>query len=236
MAFLTAEWRKLALANYEVDKNVLSRFLPAKTELDLWNDRCFVSLVGFMFQNTKVLGLKIPFHSDFEEVNLRFYVRFKDNNQWKRGVVFIKEIVPKPAITFIARNLYGENYETMRMEHSWSEDNGKLNVSYKWNKAGKWNSIQVTCGDQCSLLQHGSKSEFITEHYWGYTKNNERDTFEYEVRHPRWKVYEVFDHAIDVDFSSVYGVQFADLNHRQPSSVMLAEGSEISVEKKRVLI
>lgn len=235
MSFLKAEWRKLALANYEFDKNVLSKFLPRKTELDLWNNTCYVSLVGFMFKNTKVLGINIPFHSDFEEVNLRFYVRFKEGSQWRRGVVFIKEIVPKHAITFVARNLYKENYETMKMKHSWSEHNNALNVSYHWKSPSKWNSMKLSCGNQCALLQEGSETEFITEHYWGYTRYNDLTTYEYEVRHPRWKVYEVNDHSIDVNFGEVYGKPFKELQNMNPFSVMLAEGSEISVEKKRII-
>ena len=112
--FLQAEWRKLAMVNYSIDKKILDKYLPPKTEIDLWNDICYVSLVGFMFKNTKVKGLKIPFHTNFEEVNLRFYVRYEDNGEWKRGVVFVKEIVPKPALTFVANTVYKENYENQR--------------------------------------------------------------------------------------------------------------------------
>ncbi|MCB9261021.1 MAG: DUF2071 domain-containing protein [Flavobacteriales bacterium] len=113
MTFLKAEWRKLAIANYVVDANVLLDYIPAGTELDLWNGKCYVSLVGFMFQNTRLLGIKIPFHVHFEEVNLRFYVKRFDNGIWKRGVVFIKEIVPKRALTFVANTVYNENYEIL---------------------------------------------------------------------------------------------------------------------------
>ena len=115
--FLTAEWRKLAIANYSVDPKILKPYLPYKTELDLWNGKCYVSLVGFRFVNTKLKGISIPFHRHFEEVNLRFYVRFKDPTGWKRGVAFIKEIVPKPALTFIANTIYREKYITLPMKH-----------------------------------------------------------------------------------------------------------------------
>src|SRR5688500_11199158 len=108
--FLEAEWRKLAMANYAVDKNLLTKYLPYKTEIDCWDNTCYVSLVGFMFLNTRVKGFKIPFHINFEEVNLRFYIRYKHKNEWRRGVVFIKEIVPKHALTLVANTVYGENY------------------------------------------------------------------------------------------------------------------------------
>ena len=121
MSFLRAEWRKLAIANYAVERSVLEKYVPAGTELDLWNDNCYVSLVGFMFVNTRLLGIKIPAHSDFEEVNLRFYVKRFEKGAWKRGVVFIKEIVPKPALTLVANTIYNENYETLHSDDTSGE-------------------------------------------------------------------------------------------------------------------
>ncbi len=166
--FLQAEWRKLAMANYEVDPKILEPYLPHKTELDFWNNTCYVSLVGFMFLNTKMLGVKIPFHINFEEVNLRFYVKYNDNGEWKRGVVFIKEIVPKPALTFVANTLYNENYQTMPMRHVW-DINDSLTVEYAWKKNG-WNTFRVSADKMAIPIDAGSEAEFITEHYWGYTK------------------------------------------------------------------
>jgi len=176
MSFLKAEWRKLALANYIIDKELLVKYLPAGTVLDLWNGNCYVSLVGFMFINTKLLGVKIPLHTNFEEVNLRFYVKRFDKGEWKRGVVFIKEIVPKPA--------------------------------FKWKKFGKWNSIKINASIQQLEIEPNSETEFITEHYWGYAKVNDQKSNEYEVTHPKWKVYNVNDFEINVDFGNVYGKEF----------------------------
>ena len=233
MSFLKAEWRKLALANYEIDPGILKPYLPAKTELDTWSGTHYVSLVGFMFVNTKMLGIKIPFHVNFEEVNLRFYVRYKDQNEWKRGVVFIKEIVPKPAITFVANTLYHEHYATHKMGHLWEDKDHYKRVTYEWVTKGQLQSFMVETEVEAVSIQEGSEAEFITEHYWGYTKVNDQKTFEYEVTHPRWKVYPVKDHQIKVDYGLVYGNDFQLLNELQPKSVMLAEGSEITVENKR---
>jgi uncharacterized protein len=232
--FLKAEWRKLAMANYSVDKRMLNRFLPSGTEIDLWNDICYVSLVGFMFKDTRVKGFRIPFHTNFEEVNLRFYVRYKDNGDWKRGVVFIKEIVPRAALTFVANSVYGENYETMPMSHSWITTGDNLTVEYRWKKI-RWNSLQVTTNTKPSKIQDGSEEEFITEHYWGYTKISAEKTSEYGVEHPRWEVYQTLDYRIDVDFASIYGQEFSFLASERPKSIFLAEGSEIEVKGGRLI-
>ncbi|MBA3284260.1 MAG: DUF2071 domain-containing protein [Nitrosopumilus sp.] len=233
--FLQAEWRKLAMANYEVDSKLLASYLPFKTEFDLWNNTCYVSLVGFMFLNTTVKGFIIPFHSDFEEVNLRFYVRYKDKDKWKRGVVFIKEIVPKHALTFIANTVYGENYETLSMNHTWLKEKDKQVVEYKWNKNNNWHSIKVIAGLELHQINESSVEEFITEHYWGYTKISEIKTSEYGVEHPKWQVYKTIDFKIDVNFEGIYGHAFSFLDNQSPKSVFLAEGSLIEVKHGKTI-
>lgn len=233
--FLSAEWRKLAIANYSVDPKILEKYLPAKTELDYWQDTCYISLVGFMFLETKLKGIKIPFHVNFEEINLRFYVKYKDENHvWKRGVVFIKEIVPKPALAFIANTIYNENYSVMPTKHVFLVDSEKITVQYSW-KSDRCNSIKVEADSHPQLIKENSEEEFITEHYWGYTRINENNTSEYGVEHPKWEIYDVLDYNINVDFQKVYGQEFSFLNSVKPDSVMLAEGSEIIVRGGRIL-
>jgi uncharacterized protein len=235
MSFLKAEWRKLAIVNYEVEPNLLQKYLPFGTELDLWNDKCYVSLVGFMFLNTKLLGVKVPFHSNFEEVNLRFYVKRFDGDEWKRGVVFIKEIVPKAALSFVANSVYNENYITLPMEHVWQENEDSRLVEYYWKKNDQWNHIKVVADKTQSEIKEGSETGFITEHYWGYAAVNEKRSNEYEVTHPKWKHFEVHSHDIQIDFGEIYGNDFKGLNNKEPDSVMLAEGSEITVESKSTI-
>ncbi len=232
MSFLTAEWRKLALANYELDPSILQPFVPSRTELDLWNGCCYVSLVGFMFVDTRLFGLPIPFHRNFEEVNLRFYVRYREDSIWKRGVVFIKEIVPKHALTLVANWVYKEHYETMGMDHAWEETEDDQVVKYLW---GEDNHFHVRTSKEACDIGQGSEAEFITEHYWGYTRASQTKTYEYEVTHPTWQVYDVINYSIKVDFGLLYGKPFAALSASRPKSVMLAEGSRITVESKRLI-
>ena len=232
--FLQAQWRKLAMANYAVDPRILDKYLPARTEIDLLNDTCYVSLVGFMFKDTKIRGLRIPFHTNFEEVNLRFYVRHKANGEWKRGVVFVKEIVPRPALSFVANTVYKEKYETMPMSHSWTSLDNKLTVEYRWKK-NRWNALKVVADNKTNQIRSGSEEEFITEHYWGYTRISEDKASEYGVEHPKWEVYQTLDYAIDVDFGTLYGQEFRHLSTGKPESVFLVEGSEIKVKNgKRI--
>lgn len=233
--FLDAQWRKLLMANYEVSPEILQKYLPYKTELDTWNNRCYVSLVGFLFVETKVLGIKFPFHTNFEEVNLRFYVRYNDNGIWKRGVVFIKEIVPKFMITLVANTVYKENYATHACKHEITESNSELFVKYSWKSRSGWNHLQATADNQAQAILPDSEEEFITEHYWGYARYSDKKTNEYEVTHPRWNVYPVKDYQIQCNFSELYGQDFAFLKDTIPASVLLAEGSEIAVLKGKTI-
>lgn len=235
--FLTAAWRKLVLANYAVEPALLAPFVPAGTQLDLWKGACYVSLVGFLFENTRLRGLPIPFHRTFEEVNLRFYVKREEAGETRRGVVFVQEIVPKPALTWVARTIYGEPYRTlpMRHVHDARPDAGELLVRYEWQCAGRWQSLEARGRLQPDEMPPGSEAEFITEHYWGYTRRAADRTDAYAVTHPRWRVHELIEHRVAVDFGAVYGERFAFLNDATPRSVMLAEGSEIAVmEGERV--
>lgn len=216
------------MANYIVNPDNLLKYLPIGTEIDLWENKCFVSLVGFMFKDTKVFGIKIPKHIDFEEVNLRFYVKRLENGKWKRGVVFIKEIVPKAAITFVANTIYKENYQTFPMKHENKLEGDIRTVAYHWEN----HSIQVEAHDFLTIIDVDSEAEFISEHYFGYTKHNENTTYEYEVKHPKWNQYTIKNYNIKVDFRFVYGKDFGFLNNTKPNSIFLIDGSEISVENK----
>jgi uncharacterized protein len=237
LKFLTAEWRDLIMANYEVDPSVLIDRVPAGTELDLHEGRCFVSLVGFMFLNTRVLGIPIPFHVNFEEVNLRFYVKRRTGDETRRGVVFVKEIVPRWAIAFVARTFYGEPYEAVSMRND--IDPGKVQYRFDFHRNFQTkkfknllpNKIKVTRGDRLGVPADGSHEEFIIEHYWGYTKRRETRTDEYKVEHPKWELYATRHPKIKVNFGRWYGREFGFLTVAEPYSVLLAKGSEIAVYK-----
>jgi uncharacterized protein YqjF (DUF2071 family) len=233
--FLSAEWRKLILANHSVDPAILKPYLPARTELDTWNNTCYVSVVGFRFMHTRIKGIPIPFHTSFPEVNLRFYVRYKDNGEWKAGAVFIKEMVPKPAVTMVANTLFREHYVTLPMDYTWKEHYDHHEVAYRWKKNGVWNSVSVKAGLQLLDMPVGSEAEFMTEHYWGYTRLSPRQTSEYAVEHDRWQTYAIHDYVMDINFHDSFGHEFAYLAQEKPTSVFLAEGSSVRVgDGKRI--
>lgn len=228
--FLTAEWKHLAMLNYEVEPSVLAPFVPAGTELDLWQGKVLVSVVGFQFLSTRIVGIPIPFHRNFEEVNLRFYVRRKAEEGWRRGVVFIKEIVPRAAIALTARKLYYEPYIALPMAHRIETESGRLrSAEYSWRFSGRENRLKLMLRGEAQLLPPGSEAEFITEHYWGYNAQPDGSTLEYRVEHPRWRVYDVAEAILDCDVSGLYGECFSAALSRRPSSAFLAEGSSVTV-------
>lgn len=236
MRFLTAEWRKLAFINYEVSPEKLQPYVPGGTSLDFLDGKCYISLIGFLFRNTKLLGkLKVPFHVNFEEVNLRFYVKRLVNGEKRRGVVFIKEIVPKPAITLVANSLYNEHYQALPMRHQWNLDHDPFEVGYRWKAGGSWHHFSLSAEPDPVPIPEDSETAFITEHYWGYNRVSSQETVEYRVSHPRWLQYPVTHYQMDVDFQQTYGDHFAFLNDATPASVFLAEGSPIAVESRKTL-
>ncbi|MDE2702131.1 MAG: DUF2071 domain-containing protein [Chloroflexota bacterium] len=229
--FLTAEWRDLAIVNFEVDPEMLERFVPNGTELSLWRDRCFVSLVAFRFLNTRLLGVPVPFHRDFEEMNLRFYVSRTVGDELRRGVVFIKEIVPKRAVTLVARAVYNENYHTVRMRHEVRSGFAR----YEWRAGRRWSNLAVQASGPARIPDVDSETSFVAEHHWGYVIQRDGATVEYRVERPRWRVAPASVVSWQVDARSMYGDVFAASLDRDPASVFLAEGSAVSVGRSRRL-
>lgn len=223
--FLTAQWSHLVMLNYEMDPAMLQSHVPRGTELDMWQGKTMVSMVGFLFLDTKLRGIPIPFHRNFEEVNLRFYVRRNAPDGWRRGVVFIKELVPRLAIATVARVCYNENYEAMPMRHLINPDE----VSYGWHWQRRWHSLSAQITGAPQRLQAGSEAEFITEHYWGYAKQRDGGTVEYKVEHPPWQVWRAHTATLDCDVKGIYGEPFVAALREPPTSAFVAVGSPITV-------
>ncbi len=229
--FLTAAWRNLVMLNYPIEPSVLQPLVPKGTELDPWNGRHYVSVVGFLFLHTRVLGLPIPFHRNFEEVNLRFYVRRKAADGWRRGVVFIKEVVPRHAIAFIARRFYNENYEAwpMRSEVQLPDEARGGRVEYRWGPGDRMHSIAAEFEGTPVLTTPGSEEEFITEHFWGYVPQRDGSTLEYRVEHPPWRVWRATRAWLECEACGFYGPQYGEALAATPTSAFVAEGSPVAV-------
>jgi uncharacterized protein YqjF (DUF2071 family) len=234
-AFLTAEWRFLVMLSWAVDPAILRPLVPRGTELDEWNGATYASIVGFLFLRTRVLGIPIPFHRDFEELNLRFYVRRRAPEGWRRGVVFVKEVVPRFAIATVARVAYNERYVAMPMRHRVDRDGPALRpggaVEYGWRLRGRWQTVGARTAGEPTPLTEGSEAEFITEHYWGYAAQRDGGTVEYQVEHPAWRVWTAAESTFHCDARRMYGDPFAGALAAPPRSAFVAEGSPVTVRR-----
>jgi uncharacterized protein YqjF (DUF2071 family) len=230
--FLRANWENLIMANYEIDPSVLEQYLPKGVELDFYNNKTFVSLVGFMFKKTRLFGIPIPFFGSFEEINLRFYVRKVENRKIKKGVVFINETVPFKIVALLANKLYKEHYISIPTKNSIVISDHK-HLKYEWKINNKWNAIAVKADTNQYEITKDTIEEFIFERYFGFTKLSDTSTQEYKIHHPKWMTNKIINSYIDCDFGSMYGDAFSRLNNQRPDSIILAEGSQVSVNWKR---
>jgi uncharacterized protein YqjF (DUF2071 family) len=233
--FLTARWRHLVMANYEIEPSAIQPFVPAGTELDFCGGRCLVSIVGFQFLDTRLLGMPIPFHRNFEEVNLRLYVRRMVEGDVRRGVVFVKEIVPRRALAWVANAVYNEKYEAMPMRHDDRLLEPARTISYSWRHDGRWSRIHAEVAGPPFEPAETSDEAFITEHYWGYTAQRDGSTLEYRVEHPRWKVWNASRVALDCDAGALYGPAFHGCLAASPVSCFVAVGSDVRVGRGRAM-
>jgi uncharacterized protein YqjF (DUF2071 family) len=222
------------MVNFAIDPAVLAPLVPRGTILDEWNGATLVSAVGFRFLDTRVIGVPIPFHRNFEEVNLRFYVRREAADGIRRGVVFVKELVPRRAIAGVARWLYNENYVALPMAHSLeggASDDAVRAVAYRWRHQKAWSEVALTTTGAPALPANGSEEEFVTEHYWGYVRQRDGGTLEYQVEHPRWRVWRVASCRVKGDVAALYGRELGAALAGAPRSAFLAEGSPIVVRR-----
>ena len=240
--FLSAEWRYLVMLNYEVPPAVLRPLVPAGTTLDLWDGRAIVSVVGFRFLRTRVLGVPVPLHRDFDEVNLRFYVRHEPRGgEVRRGVTFVRELVPRAAIARVARLAYNEPYDAVPMRSTVPREvvasPGRL--AYEWRLGGDapaaWQRVAASPVGAPALPHPGAEETFITEHYWGYTRQRDGGTVEYEVAHPSWRVWAVEEPELRADVARLYGDAFVPALSAPPASAFVAEGSPVVVYRPRRL-
>lgn len=232
--FLTSEWRWLVMLNFEVPPALLLPHVPVGTELDTYEGRTFLSVVGFHYFNTRLLGWRVPGHVNFAEVNLRFYVRrVLDDGSVRRAVVFIKELVPRWAIAAVARWCYREPFVSLpvrgMLDPPDDAPQSRGTAAYEWRHRGRWNRLAVEATGPARPLVAGSEAEFIAEHYWAYTRYDARTTNEYEVTHPRWRTFDVSSHVYDCDVATLYGLKYVPFLRGEPSSVFLAEGSPVEV-------
>lgn len=232
---LRAEWNNIIMANYAVPKELLLPYVPYKTELDFFESETYVTLAGFMFLNTQMLGFDIPFHSNFEEVTLRFYVKSTRGLAAKRGVVFIKEIVPKYAITLLANTVFGQNYMTLKMKSFHQDMGDHMETAYEWKHLDKWNKLTAKAGKRSTPIRQNRFNEFIADHYYGFRKNGETKTYQYEVEHELWETFNVIDYSVNCDFGSLFGNEFSILNKEKPKSVFMLKGSEIRIHPRTLL-
>jgi uncharacterized protein YqjF (DUF2071 family) len=238
--FLSAAWRNLVMLNYEVGPEILRPLVPQGVQLDPCQGKYFVSVVGFQFLDTRVLGMPIPFHRNFEEVNLRFYVRRRVADGWRRGVAFVKEVVPRRAIAAVARWLYNENYVACAMTSAIqvpsATNDREGSATYRWESHGRWYAVQARFhGEPCPIVR-GSEAEFVTEHYYGYVAQRDGSTVEYQVEHPRWRIWEATGASFDCAVGSFYGQQYQEALTGPASSAFVAEGSEVVVNQGRKII
>ena len=227
--FLTATWSNVFLATYAVPPALLAPRLPAGLALDLRGGDAFVSLVAFEFLDTRVKGVAWPGHRDFAELNLRFYVRDGDD----RGVVFIREFVPRRFVAWFARALYNEPYRAAPFVATRDDAPGRHAMTYALRWAGRTHTIAVSAEDAPFRPPADSVEHFFKEHRWGFGRARDGRTLRYEVEHPIWDVYPVRSFSVDVDWAAVYGDEWAFLRDAQPASVVLTAGSPVSVWPKQ---
>jgi uncharacterized protein len=226
---LTADWTDLLVATFEADKSLLQKYIPYKTELNDWNGKYYMSLLGFIFSRPVIAGIPSPFYRRFEEINLRLYVRCKNGNAWKNGVVFIKEIAPSPIIGLVAKWLYRENFICLPVKHCFTNTDTDRKTEYHWHSGREWNYLKLITTINPVEPGKSSLESFTRDHYYAYTKQSENKTREFEIEHRHWDIYPAISFDMKLDAANIYGKEFADYFQEPPCKSFLMNGSQTKV-------
>lgn len=238
---LTARWTELVLLNFRVPVEVVARLAPAGTEPDLHAGDAYISVVGFRFQSVRIFGMPVPGHTRFDEINLRYYVKRVVDGEVRRGVVFVREIVPRRAVAIVANRLYNEKYVTRPMRSCLTMAGSALQtgdtVEYGWGSGGgrkkcSWNRVGARVATRPELPEAGSLEEFIVEHYWGYVRARDGTTREYRVVHPTWRVARADEVIWECDAVRTYDSPL-DRYLETPVNAVIADGSAVGVFRGR---
>jgi uncharacterized protein YqjF (DUF2071 family) len=232
--FLTAEWRWLAMLNYRVSRDRIERLVPSGTMLDLWQGTAFISVVGFLFERIRVLGIPLPTHRRFEEVNLRFYVARDVDGIRRHAVTFIRELVPRRLVATAAKITYNEPYRTLPMFHKLdvSESSETKHASFEWRDGAKYAALRVEADGRGHPLIPGTLEDFLTHREWGYTRQRDGSTVEYRVDHPRWTIFPAVDaRCAGPALAASFGGHFAEILEGEPDSAWLSDGSAVVVHR-----
>jgi uncharacterized protein len=223
-------FRYLAFLNYRVERQLLEPFLAEGVELHLYNGICYISIVAFLFQNLQIQGIPAPFHQEFEEVNLRFYVKQKTNQVEKTGVVFVREIVPKSLVTAAARIVFNENYVTMPMYHRIEVWENQINtVHYEWKSQRQKNSVRLVFQGNWRIPDENSSESFLTKRPYGFTRQPKGGTREIQMQHADWRVCSATDAVMECDIAGIFGIEFVPYLTLKPASAFVAEGSAVTI-------
>lgn len=215
------------MLNFEIAPDVLQPHVPQGLELDLWQGKAFVTVVGLNFVTNKVFGMHLPLLPSFEQVNLRLYVRKIAKENTRRGVVFIKEIVPMFVVSAVARLFFKQEYRVHPMGHKFegASDGATQEkvIEYSWQHSNKWEKMVARSKGNFELPSKGSKEEFVVERYRGYVSHRNKIK-EFQVEHPPWKIQQVYAASLDCDVGRLYGPEFIDFLQRKPDFAFVAEG------------
>ena len=84
-----------------------------------------------------------------------------------------------------------------------------------------------------SLAAEGGLEQFISEHYWGYSRRRDGRSLEYHVAHEPWRIWRASNAAFEGDGAALYGSDLGGVVARPPRSAFIADGSAVLVYAAR---
>lgn len=220
--FLSSTWKNTFIVTWEIEPELLLEHLPHKIGLYTENGKAFLSFVVYNFENTKVKGIKMPFHVSFPEMDLRYYV--KHNNSL--GVAFIQHIVPRYCISLWAKRIFNENYITLPMDYSFQETETSKVLHYKVWKDKKMFSLDFLSNKE--FVESTFSLYNQVQYGFGVDKYGNSTKFKFDKLN-NFHSLSTLDYAINLDYSALFGRKWAFLNELSPIDVTALNDNKVRI-------
>jgi len=204
------EWNNAIFLHWQVELSELKKFVPKELEIDLFEEKPWVSVVAFTMEKIRLKNLPtFPPISDFDEINIRTYV--KSNN--KTGVYFLSMEGGNSLSCKVAKGISELPYRFSNIKRSKnkyesnnSQFNDKLNIQFEIGK---------------EVTEKTKLEKWLTERY-ALFQDTEKSINKFEIHHVEWPINEIKLKNLEINYS-----KFDKLIKNEPNIIQYSKGVKV---------
>jgi uncharacterized protein len=178
---MTQTWHDLLFAHWPVDRRELQPHV-AGLELDVFEGQAWLGIVAFEMTNVAPrLSPALPWISAFPEINVRTYVRVRD----QPGVYFFSLDAANPIAVLVARAFFHLPYHFASIDVARGDDE-TIDYSSRRKRDGAAFHVRYKAAGPAAPPVRGTLEYFLTERYCLFTVDRANRLCRVDIHHPPW--------------------------------------------------